>query len=76
LQRRRVPRHEVHLVLTVLTLGLWGICWIITLIAARSEPWRCRECRRPQPDEPDRREMPAAAGMLASHFNLVHEQPD
>ena len=50
-QRRRVPRHELHLVLTVCTLGFWGLCWIITAVAARWEPWRCRECRQPQGDE-------------------------
>ena len=50
--RRRVPLHQVHLLLTVFTLGFWGPCWIITLIAAAWEPWRCRECKRPQPDEP------------------------
>jgi len=46
--RRRVPRHELHLVLTIGTLGLWAPCWLITLFAARWEPWRCTDCRRPQ----------------------------
>jgi len=50
--RRRSPRHDLHLLLTLLTLGFWAPCWIITHIAAAWEPWRCRECKRPQPPEP------------------------
>jgi len=49
--RRRVPRHELHLVLTIGTLGLWGLCWIITLFAARWEQWRCTDCRLPQVED-------------------------
>ena len=55
--RRRVPRHEFHLVLTIGTLGLWGLCWIITLIGAHWEPWRCTDCRRPQDEEVEEEEM-------------------
>jgi hypothetical protein len=62
----------VHLVLTVLTLGLWGPCWIITAVAARFEPWRCRECRRPQPEEKASLEMTAAGAMVGSSFALTH----
>ena len=75
-QRRRVPRHEMHLGLTVLTLGVWGVCWIITLIAARWEPWRCRRCHRVQPEEPKAAEAISDGAMLGGAFGLAHEQAD
>ena len=31
-----------HLLLTIVTLGLWSIVWIIDAI--RRPGWRCREC--------------------------------
>jgi len=75
-QRRRVPRHELHLALTVLTLGVWGVCWIITIIAARWEPWRCRECRLPQAEEAMRPEPAPVGAIMSPAFGLVHEQVD
>lgn len=76
LQRRRAPRHSVHLILTIATFGLWGICWVITIIAARWEPWRCRECRRPQLDVPARRPLTTAVDVVGSHLDLVHQHFD
>jgi hypothetical protein len=70
-----VPRHQLHLALTVLTLGVWGICWIITIIAARFEPWRCHECLRPQPDEPAPLK-PLRADEAGATFNLIHEHAE
>jgi hypothetical protein len=73
--RRRVPRHEVHLVLTILTMGFWGFCWIITIIAARWEPWRCRGCDRPQeePRPEATRGHASAETAMGSAFGLVRE---
>ena len=74
--RRRVPRHEVHLVLTIVTLGFWGFCWIITIIAARWEPWRCRGCRRPQEEESPAEGASDTASTetaVGSAFGLVHK---
>jgi hypothetical protein len=61
-----VPRHELHLVLTLGTLGLWGLCWMITFIAARWEPWRCIDCRRAQSEEikPERSAPPRSDWVL------------
>ena len=42
LARRQAPSHLVHFILTVLTLGLWGIIWLLAAIFA--EPWRCAYC--------------------------------
>ncbi|MEP6668528.1 MAG: hypothetical protein ABJF10_05210 [Chthoniobacter sp.] len=77
--RRRVPRHELHLALTIATVGFWGFCWIITVIAARWEPWRCTDCRRPQAGDPARDEAPeqsATEAGIGSNFGLVHEHSD
>ncbi len=77
--RRRVPRHELHLALTIATMGFWGFCWIITVIAARWEPWRCTECRRPQAGDPECEEAPAPAATAAameSTYGLVHDHSD
>lgn len=77
--RRRVPRHEVHLVLTIVTLGFWGLCWVITAIAARWEAWRCRECHRPQEDDPrtaPTRVTVSSETAVVSGFGLVHKHLD
>jgi len=77
--RRRVPRHEVHLALTIVTMGFWGMCWIITAVAARWEPWRCRICRQPQEDGRLSRTAPDMASTetaVGSSFGLVHEHVD
>jgi hypothetical protein len=42
--RRRGTNHVLHLILTVLTLGLWGIVWIALAINNRSHPSRCTVC--------------------------------
>jgi hypothetical protein len=74
-----VPRHELHLALTIATLGFWGPCWFITWLAARWEPWRCTDCRRPQenpfPKEEAVTETSEEAAVGAG-FGLVHEPVD
>jgi hypothetical protein len=75
--RRRVPRHERHLVLTLGTLGLWGLCWIITMIAARWEPWRCTDCQQPQEKEvwpQDREEEPPAEAAVGALDTIAGNQ--
>jgi hypothetical protein len=73
---RRVPRHEVHLALTIVTMGFWGFCWIITIIAARWKPWRCHCCRRPQEEERGAKRVSDTASTetaVGSAFGLMHE---
>lgn len=41
---RRVVAHRVHLVITIFTLGLWGISWAALTFAQRRKPWRCSVC--------------------------------
>ncbi len=42
--------HLLHLVLTVVTLGLWGISWLAILIGRWVWPWRCHQCGWNAPD--------------------------
>jgi len=42
---KTVVRHDIHLLLTVLSLGLWGFCWLLISIKSFATPWRCRKCR-------------------------------
>lgn len=50
IQLRQVEvHHGFHAVLTVCTLGLWGISWLASWIHARFLPWRCQKCYHSQP---------------------------
>ena len=37
------PNHVLHLILTVITAGLWAIVWLL-LAAGSSGNYRCTEC--------------------------------
>ena len=74
--RRRSPRHDLHLVLAIFTAGFWAPCWIITSIAAAWEPWRCRECGRPQPDDPKEPAPASGETLIGSAFGLTRKQAD
>jgi len=47
-ERRLVTRkganHVLHLILTVLTFGLWAVIWFIVAAAAEYGKWRCQVC--------------------------------
>jgi hypothetical protein len=65
--------------LAIGTLGFWVPCWIITLIAARWEPWRCTDCGRPQVAETPEAHVPELASTEAvgsPGFGLVHEHAE
>lgn len=47
-QKERI-NHLLHLVLSVLTLGLWLIVWVAVGIANSSKPSRCVTCGEPKP---------------------------
>jgi predicted RNA-binding Zn-ribbon protein involved in translation (DUF1610 family) len=36
--------HGVHLLLSILTLGLWLVSWLAILIGHRLRPWYCPQC--------------------------------
>jgi len=37
------PNHVLHLVLTVLTIGFWGIVWILITLG-KSGGYKCSKC--------------------------------
>lgn len=44
LTHRQSTNHVLHLILTLVTLGLWGIVWAIVAFNNRSKPGRCSVC--------------------------------
>jgi hypothetical protein len=42
--RKPAPDHALHLRFTLLTLGAWGIGWLILSILAARRHWRCTFC--------------------------------
>lgn len=42
--------HVLHLILTILTLGLWGISWAAHTIGMYYRPWRCKHCGWHKPE--------------------------
>ncbi len=50
---RSEMHHGVHLFFTILTLGLWGVCWFSIYLGQLFRPWRCEHCRWHKPEFPD-----------------------
>jgi len=42
--RKRRMNHGIHLALTLLSAGVWGIAWISASIKHARKPWRCSFC--------------------------------
>jgi DNA-directed RNA polymerase subunit RPC12/RpoP len=40
--RRRTPNHILHLLLAIVTAGLWIIVWV--LVSLQIGGWRCSQC--------------------------------
>ena len=47
---RATMRHGWHFVFSIVTLGLWALCWLAMWIGQRVRPWRCEHCSWKQPD--------------------------
>lgn len=43
--RRKGTNHILHLILTLVTFGIWGIIWILASIKIGG--WRCTTCGLP-----------------------------
>jgi predicted RNA-binding Zn-ribbon protein involved in translation (DUF1610 family) len=41
---RESPNHVLHLILTVLTLGLWAVVWLLVAMNKSGGPARCSVC--------------------------------
>ena len=42
--------HRRHLLLTLLTAGLWSIVWAALIVGICLRPWRCRACGWHKPE--------------------------
>jgi predicted RNA-binding Zn-ribbon protein involved in translation (DUF1610 family) len=47
---RAKTNHPLHLILALLTAGLWLISWIALYIGRIIRPWRCEHCGWHKPD--------------------------
>jgi hypothetical protein len=44
---RERPNHILHLILTIVTLGLWAVVWIIIAAQTSGAAARCSQCGTP-----------------------------
>lgn len=51
----QVPDHGMHLILSVITAGLWLPVWAFLAVSAAAGPWICLECGQALPYEPKSR---------------------
>jgi len=42
--------HPIHLILSILTFGLWLISWVAVCIGTILRPWRCEHCGWHKPE--------------------------
>jgi len=47
---RATMRHGWHLAFSIVTLGVWSLCWLAMWIGQRIHPWRCEHCSCNAPD--------------------------
>lgn len=41
---RSGPNHVLHLLLSLVTMGLWLPIWIVVIACSNSRPYRCMRC--------------------------------
>ncbi len=44
LATRQTPNHVLHLLLSVITLGVWVVVWFLAAVVAGSRAYRCPHC--------------------------------
>ena len=42
--------HRLHLLFSIVTLGLWAVSWLAIFIGQRLRPWRCEHCSWNKPE--------------------------
>ena len=47
LHSREGVNHLLHLILTILTSGLWLLVWIALIVMSKFRPWYCEVCKSP-----------------------------
>jgi DNA-directed RNA polymerase subunit RPC12/RpoP len=40
----RKPNHLLHLILTIITVGLWAVIWFFIAWSGEFHKWRCQNC--------------------------------
>lgn len=50
--RRLKVNHRFHLIISIVTGGLWLISWLGVVVARRFQPWYCSICGIPQAPPP------------------------
>lgn len=66
---RGAVNHRLHLLLTILTLGLWSISWVAITLGNIFKPWRCKHCGWHDPEfDTEPKNAPGD-----SHWLNVHE---
>lgn len=41
---KRSPNHVLHIILSVLTIGLWLVVYALMAIESSGHSWRCQKC--------------------------------
>lgn len=41
--QKNTPNHILHLILSIVTFGLWLIVWLVLIVASLGG-WRCTKC--------------------------------
>ena len=58
---RATMHHGLHLLFSILTLGLWAVSWLAIYIGQRLRPWRCEHCNWTKPEFREAGKAPADA---------------
>lgn len=40
------PNHILHIILSIITAGIWLIVYAILALESAFKPWRCQKCRK------------------------------
>ena len=54
LAEKQTPNHLLHLLLTILTAGIWGIIWLLMSLNTAANPYQCPICGEPTDRRPPR----------------------
>jgi phage FluMu protein Com len=67
---KRMPaEHRWHLLITVLTVGLWLVSWLSAVIVCHLQPWRCPRCDLRLPRNASRISRSSASRGLTSRVS-------
>jgi hypothetical protein len=67
---RPAPNHVFHLLMTLVTLGIWLVVWLWIGINAEFRPWVCSSCRG-EVEEPARNVPPLTAAVIICAWAIL-----